>query len=55
MVEKVANPSGWGRRPGEIERDPVEAREKAKLNASDNGELRDGTKAPFVTPSGSRT
>ena len=55
MVEKVANPKDWGRRPSEQSRDTVEAREKAKLDASNNGELVDGKTRPFVRPSESAT
>jgi hypothetical protein len=52
-----ANPTGYGRRPEdgtEVSRAELNRRQAVRLNQTDNGELVDGQKKPFVTPEGSK-
>ena len=58
MAEPLADPSGFGRRPGEgpgVSRAEIDRREAARLNESKNGELVGGKTAPYLTPRQSKT
>ena len=48
-----ANPEGYGRRPTdgpEVSRGELDRRQAGRLNGTNNGQMVDGMKQPFVTP-----